>query len=101
MKKLTTTKKLIIFLFGSCILLELFVGYVTIENLRLAEEYNIALDFSPLLSLIGAVVGEVVAYAVYCLKSLKENTVGGVIYESTMQKQKQEQESINLDNAKG
>ena len=51
-------------------------------------------DFTPLVALIGAVVSEVVGYAVYALKSAKENTVGGITYESAMRQ-------IDEDKAKG
>ena len=41
-------------------------------------------DLSPLYSLIGAVLGESIAYISYCAKATKENTVGGVTYEMAM-----------------
>jgi hypothetical protein len=41
-------------------------------------------DFSPLVTLIGAVVGEVISFAVYAVKSTKENSVGGILYDSVM-----------------
>ena len=47
--------------------------------------------FSPLVALISAVVGEVIAFAIYALKSAKENTKGGIVYET----------AINNLNAKG
>ena len=39
-----------------------------------------AVDFSALQSLITAVVAEVVGFAIYALKSTKENTKGGIVY---------------------
>lgn len=86
MKNLSTSKKLIIFLFGSCIFIELFVMAVTVANLFLAYQNGTPIDFSPLITLIGAVVGEVIAYAVYSLKALKENSVGGIVYEQAINK---------------
>lgn len=47
------------------------------------------IDFSPLVTLIGAVVSEVFGYAIYSLKAAKENTAGGLVYDMAMQ---------NLDN---
>lgn len=82
--QLTTTKWLMAFLFVNCTVIEVFTGYVTIQNLNLARELLIAPDLTPLVTLIGAVVGEVVAFAVYMLKSMKENSVGGVVYEAAM-----------------
>jgi hypothetical protein len=35
---------------------------------------------TPLTTLIGAVISEVVGYAVYSLKAAKENTIGGIQY---------------------
>lgn len=38
-------------------------------------------DLSALGSLIASVVGETISFAIYCYKSTKENTQGGIIYE--------------------
>lgn len=86
MKKFSTTKILVIFLFINCTLLELFTGWVTMENLILARDFGIAIDFTPLVTLIGIVLGEVFGFAVYAAKSAKENSVGGIVYESEMVK---------------
>jgi hypothetical protein len=37
-------------------------------------------DLSPLTSLIGIVVSEVMGFAVYAVKSMKENTEGGITH---------------------
>lgn len=79
-KKIPTTKLLIAFLFLNCTLIEIFTGWVTIQSLALALATGIAPDFSPLLSLVGTIVGEVIGFAVYSLKSVKENTEGGITY---------------------
>lgn len=84
MKKLTTTKKLILFLFINCTAIELFTAWVIIQSLNLGFTNSIIPDFSPLVTLIGAVVGEVIGFAVYALKSTKENTAGGIIYDSAV-----------------
>ena len=79
-KKISTSKILIAFLFLNCTGIELYTGYII--NKMFA--YGMVPDFSPLLALIGAVVGEVVALAVYFIKSTKENTQGGIVYQSMM-----------------
>lgn len=82
--KLTTTKLLILFLFINCTIIELFTGWATIQSIQLALQTGLTPDFTPLVTLIGAVVGEVVGFAVYAVKSTKENTVGGIVYDSAL-----------------
>lgn len=84
-KKISTTKKLIIFLFANCTIIELYTMIIVFMSLIFSLKTDIAPDFSPLVALIGAIIGEVIGYAVYCLKSAKENSIGGIIYESAMQ----------------
>lgn len=83
-KKASTSKLLILFLFLNCSLIELFTGYVTVQSLRLAATTGMGPDFMPLITLIGAVVGEVIGFAIYAIKSAKENTAGGIVYETAM-----------------
>lgn len=83
-KKIPTSKWLIYFLFINCTLIELFTGWVTIKSLQLAAVTYIIPDFTPLVTLIGAVVSEVIGFGVYSLKSTKENTAGGIVYETAM-----------------
>lgn len=92
--KISTSKLLIIFLFINCTIIELFTGFVTLKSLDLTTLTMANPDFTPLAALIGAVVSEVVGYAVYALKSAKENTAGGITYETAMRQ-------INEDKAKG
>lgn len=92
--KISTSKLLIFFLFLNCTIIELFTGFVTLKSLDLTTLTMANPDFTPLVTLIGAVVSEVVGYAVYALKSAKENTAGGIIYETTMRQ-------IDEDKAKG
>lgn len=82
--KLTTTKLLILFLFINCTMVELFTGWTTIQSIQLAMQTGIAPDFTPLVTLIGAVVGEVIGFAVYAAKSTKENTAGGIVYDCAL-----------------
>lgn len=83
-QKLTTTKLLILFLFINCTLIELFTGWSIIQSLNLAATMGLTPDFTPLVTLIGAVVSEVFGFAVYALKSSKENCKNGITYETTM-----------------
>ena len=90
--KLPTSKLLILFLFINCTLIELFTGWVTIKSIDLATLTMVGPDFTPLVTLIGAVVSEVIGFAIYAIKSAKENTEGGIIYETTMAKLQQKDE---------
>lgn len=92
--KISTSKLLILFLFINCAIIELFTGFVTLKSLDLTTLTMANPDFTPLVALIGAVVSEVVGYAVYALKSAKENTAGGITYETAMRQ-------IDEDKAKG
>lgn len=92
--KISTSKLLILFLFINCTIIELFTGFVTLKSLDLITLTMANPDFTPLVALIGAVVSEVVGYAVYALKSAKENTAGGITYEAAMRQ-------IDEDKAKG
>lgn len=79
-KALTTTKFLMFFLFISCSIIELFTMYAVIKGMNMG--YGI--DFTPLTMLISAVVAQTVGFAIYSLKSTKENTKGGIIFETAM-----------------
>lgn len=79
-KKMSTSKKLITFLFVNCTVIELFVLWVTVQTLHLAMLTDTIVDFTPLVTLVGAIVSEVIGYAVYAIKSAKENCEGGVTY---------------------
>lgn len=83
-KKISTTKKIVLFLFINCTIIELFTGWVTIQSLMLAENYMMPVDFTPLVTLIGAVVSEVLGFAIYAVKSAKENSKGGIVYDTTV-----------------
>lgn len=80
--KLSMSKKALIFLFISCTFIEIFTAWVTIQSFSLAFAIGIMPDFTPLVTLIGTVVGEVIALAAYYAKSTKENTTGGITFES-------------------
>ena len=54
-------------------------------------------DLTPLTALIAAVVGDCIAFISYNIKSGKENTSGGIIYESAMKKLEYELENNSED----
>lgn len=80
--KMTTTKFIIFFLFINCIFVQLFCCAATWRSLEVAEITSISPDFTALVTLVGSIVTETIAYAIYCLKSVKENCKGGIIYDS-------------------
>ena len=90
-KKLSTSKFLMLFLFISCTAIQFFTIFLTFKSLNMGY-----VDFSALQSLITAVVAEVVGFAVYALKSTKENTKGGIVYQTAIleaQQQKTQEEN--------
>ena len=74
MDKLSMSKKALIYLFISCTIIEIFTGWVTVQSINLAFAMGMMPDFTPLITLIGIVVGEVIALGAYFVKSAKENT---------------------------
>lgn len=82
--KISFSKWLIFFLFLNCTGLEIFTAWVTVQTIQLAFATGAIIDFSPLVTLIGLVVGEVIGYGIYSLKSMKENTKGGIVYDSNI-----------------
>lgn len=93
-KKFPTGKVLMWFLFVNCTIVELFTGWVTVQSFKLAYATMITPDFTPLNTLVGTIVAEVIGFAVYCIKSMKENTKGGIVYEAAMR-------SLDSNNAAG
>lgn len=77
-------KMFLIFLFLNFTVLEFFVGWVTVSSFSLAFTMGIMPDFTPLVTLIGLVVGETISYGCYSSKSKAENTSGGIVYEAAM-----------------
>ena len=99
--KISTSKLLIIFLFINCTLIEIFTGWAMVKMLSLAFIAGTMIDFTPLVALIGAVVGEVFGYAIYSLKSTKENTVGGIVYDSVINNSNDKEPSPPQENGVG
>ena len=65
-----------LFLFISCTAIEIFTMYAIIKGMNM----GFGIDFTPLTMLIYAVVAEVIGFSVYSLKSMKENTKGGIVF---------------------
>ena len=86
-KKISTSKLLILFLFVNCTLIEIFTGIITWKMVTIGLMMGMGIDLGPLIALIGAVISEVIGYSIYSLKSIKENTKGGIVYESAFQNQ--------------
>ena len=96
-KKLSTSKFLMLFLFISCSAIQIFTIILTFKSMSLGT-----VDFSALQSLITAVVAEVIGFAIYSLKSLKENTIGGIVYQTAiLEAQKNQIQENNEQEAVG
>lgn len=96
-RKLSTSKFLMLFLFISCSAIQIFTIILTFKSMSLGT-----VDFSALQSLITAVVAEVIGFAIYSLKSLKENTIGGIVYQTAiLEAQKNQTQENNEQEAVG
>lgn len=82
--KIANSKLLVWFLFINCTVIEIFTIWVIIKELSLAADGILMPDLSPLMALITTVVAEVIGFGIYALKSTKENTEGGIVFETAM-----------------
>lgn len=78
------SKMFLIFLFVNFTLMEGFIGYITIKSITIAQYTGLQIDFSPLVTFISLVVGEIISYGIYTAKSKAENTKDGIVYETAM-----------------
>lgn len=92
--KISTSKLIMLFLFINCTIVEIFTGYVTLKSFALAMLLGFAIDFSPLIALISAVVGEVIGFAIYAIKATKENCSNGITYELAMRNYDEQENDI-------
>lgn len=100
--KLSTSKLLILFLFINCSIIEIFTGYITLKTFSVVEVTATMPDFTPLVTLIGAVVSEVIGFAIYSLKAAKENSKGGLVYDLAMLDKEEEcEEELDDDIVQG
>lgn len=83
------SKLFLIFLFINFTVLEIFTGWATIYSFKLSLITGISPDLTPLITLIGAVIGETISYGIYCAKSKAENTKDGIVFESAKWQMKQ------------
>ena len=83
-KKMEFSKKCFLLIVLNCSVVELY---------SMAAMWHFS-DLSALYSLIGAVVGESLAYISYCAKAKKENTRGGITYDMAMQEQVENSEAV-------
>ena len=89
-KKTSTSKLVLVFLLFNFTLIQLFTGYVTWKSLLLAQTIG-SIDFTPLVTFIGAYIGQVVTYLIYSHKAMKENTQGGVTYTMALRNNEDDQ----------
>lgn len=82
-KKLTTTKLLTFFLLLNCTIIQFFTLYIILKQLNMGME----VDLTPLQMLITTIVGQVIVFIIYSIKSLKENTKGGIVYDMALNEQ--------------
>lgn len=83
-RKPSFSKILLVFLFINFIILEIFTGWVTVTSFPLAYAIGISPDFTPLITLLGAVIGQTITYGIYSAKAKAENTAGGIVFEAGM-----------------
>lgn len=95
--RLTWGKFLLLFLFINFTILEIFVGWVTVQSFTLGYAIGTAPDFTPLITLLSLVLGETLSYGIYCYKAKAENTKNGIIFETAMK----ELERFNDDQEQG
>ena len=69
--KVSTTKLVMAYIIINCTIVEIYSMWVMVK----------LQDISGLYTLITSVIGETIAFLVYAVKSTKENTQGGIIYE--------------------
>ena len=91
--KIANSKLLVWFLFINCTVIEIFTIWVIIRELSLAADGILMPDLSPLMALITTVVAEVIGFGIYALKSTKENTEGGIVFETAMRELNIQQEN--------
>ena len=93
--KMAFGKLLMIFLFINFALLEIFTCGITIYSFSLAFAIGIMPDFTPLITLLGSVIGETLSFGIYCVKSKAENTKGGIVYETALREfEKNDEDNI-------
>lgn len=80
--KLTTGKLAMWFLFVLCVVVVIFTGWIAIQQINLSYAIGMSPNFTPLITMIGAIMGATIDVAAYFAKSAKENSQGGIIFEA-------------------
>lgn len=88
--KITTGKLAMWILLTLCLMVIIFTSFITIKEFSLAYTLGVMPDFTPLVTMIGAILGATIDVAAYFAKSAKENTKGGITYEAAAIKNFQE-----------
>lgn len=88
--RITTGKLAMWTLLILCLIVIVFTGYVTIKEFSLAYALGLMPDFTPLVTMIGAILGAAIDVAAYFAKSAKENTKGGITFQAAAMKNFQE-----------
>lgn len=81
---ISTSKLVLGILIAILAVVMIFAGYATVAMLSIVAVTGAIFDFTPLVTLISAVAGEVIVTLGYFAKSTKENTVGGITYDIAM-----------------
>lgn len=88
--RITTGKLAMWILLALCFVVIIFTGIVTIKEFSLAYALGLMPDFTPLVTMIGAILGAAIDVAAYFAKSAKENTKGGITYQAAAMRNFQE-----------
>ena len=83
-KALSFGKKMHTILLINSFILELVVIFVTYQSFQLAFVTGGVPDLTPLVTLIGIILGQTVEYGIYSNKAKAENTQGGITYDLAM-----------------
>ena len=92
-KKTEWSKKLLTILFINFFLLEIFILGITCYSFNLGFAIGQMPDYTPLIALITAVIGETLSYGIYCAKAKAENTQGGIKYDTVMRNLENDEEA--------
>lgn len=97
MKKIPLSKLFLILLFLNFFALEIFIGFITLKSFAIVAITQ-QMDFTPLVTLIGAIMGQTLSYGIYSAKSKAENTVNGIVYDTAMKELERGEEDYGTYN---
>lgn len=89
-KEISFSKKMHTILLINSFILELIVIFVTYQSFKLAFITGGTPDLTPLVALIGIIIGQTVEYGIYSNKSKAENTQGGITFELAMRENEED-----------